>query len=177
MNSYTNSVLFLIYILITYQNVIDGVDVKLTNLQCKSLNESVVKFSECRLKFIRRGVVGMNISVNVLQPLPDIFMEMGFFKRANGYKPFFYNQTVDLCKLLSNAKYNVVAKILLDIMSGYTNLNHSCPYNHDIIVRNLILTESHFKILPLPTGEYMQQLLMGTHGKRNVITGDKWDWG
>uniref|UniRef100_A0A1I8MVZ5 Uncharacterized protein n=1 Tax=Musca domestica TaxID=7370 RepID=A0A1I8MVZ5_MUSDO len=150
------------------KNLILGVDIKLTNLECKSLNDSVVQFSECRLKLIRRGVVGMNISVKVLQPLPDIFMEMGFFKKANGYKPFLYNQTVDLCKLLSKSNHNMVAKILLNVMSGYTNLNHSCPYKEDIVVKNLVLTDTKFKLFPLPTGEYMQLLFMGTHGKRNV---------
>ncbi|XP_073847086.1 uncharacterized protein [Musca autumnalis] len=134
---YKHLSLGLLFVLVFYkENFINGVDLKLTNLQCKSLNESVVKITECRLKVLRRGVVGLNITIGVLQPLLKkisflvscLKMEMGFYKKANGYKPFLYNQTVDLCKMLSKSNHHPVAKILLNVMSGYTNLNHSCPY-------------------------------------------------
>jgi len=50
------------------------------------------------------------------------------WKRLNGYKPFLYNITTDVCKFLRNPKSNPVMKYIFESFIEYSNINHSCPY-------------------------------------------------
>nr|XP_036671139.1 uncharacterized protein LOC108016521 isoform X2 [Drosophila suzukii] len=87
-----------------------------------------------------------------------VCVNFGLFKRFNGYKPFLYNQTIDACYFINHQKSNPVAKYFFDIIRGITNLNHSCPYNHDILVDRLsteIVNHHLTKVLPYPDGDYM----------------------
>jgi len=69
---------------------------------------------------------------------------VALWKRYNGYKPFMYNITLDLCFFLNNQNSNPVLKYLYDSFSNYSNINH-CPltvsiplYVPDDILNDLI---------------------------------------
>ncbi|EDW02385.1 GH21962, partial [Drosophila grimshawi] len=54
--------------------------------------------------------------------------KMAFFKRANGWRPFLYDFSVDICKFLENPQH-IIARLAFEIIKPYTNVNHSCPYH------------------------------------------------
>ncbi|XP_075151084.1 uncharacterized protein LOC142225190 [Haematobia irritans] len=62
------------------------------------------------------------------------------------------NNSWDACAFLKNRKrYGALGRIF-KFIAPYTNVNHSCPYNHDIIVKNFSLTGR--PIMPLINGIY-----------------------
>ncbi|XP_075160392.1 uncharacterized protein LOC142233380 [Haematobia irritans] len=123
-------------------------------------NRTLVSFLRCDLKVVGRGVIALNVhaKVNYTQPILNGTMNISLFKKANGYRPFLYNYTMDFCDFFKNRKRYPFVKIYWDTVLKNTNLNHSCPYNHDIIVRNATLNEDMFRYMPLPSGEYMFKL-------------------
>ena len=67
----------------------------------------------------------------------DVGIEV--LKRANGYKPFLYNITVNGCKLLKNPRSNPVAWYFFSAFQSFTNINHSCPFTVSILVNIEVL--------------------------------------
>ncbi|XP_073821318.1 uncharacterized protein [Musca autumnalis] len=73
------------------------------------------------------------------------------------------NVHVKLLKVpVNNVSFKII-KLFLDVIMKESNLNHSCPYDHDIIVDNLILDEHKFSFFPLPRGDYMFQLKVAAY--------------
>ncbi|XP_054739344.1 uncharacterized protein LOC129245287 [Anastrepha obliqua] len=83
----------------------------------------------------------------------EVNVTIRLFKRANGWKPFLYNVNFDACKFLKNPKSNPVAEFFYNVMKEYSNTNHTCPYDHDLILDKFRLSQNLVK-LPFPIGEY-----------------------
>uniref|UniRef100_A0A1I8MIV3 Uncharacterized protein n=1 Tax=Musca domestica TaxID=7370 RepID=A0A1I8MIV3_MUSDO len=90
-------------------------------------------------------------------------VNLSFYKKLNGYRPFLYNITHDFCWFMENRKRIMLAKIILDLFLKESNINHTCPFDHNIIVDNVILHESQFKLLPFPRGDYMMQVKVAAY--------------
>ncbi|XP_016961662.1 uncharacterized protein LOC108032361 [Drosophila biarmipes] len=133
--------------------------VEFTNIKCRSLDKDMAEFEYCTLKAINRTYKYTSGKLKLYKiPINKIKVNFGLFKRFNGYKPFLYNQTVDACYFLNHQKSNPVAKYFFDIVRGITNVNHSCPFNHDIVVERLsteIVNHHLTKVLAYPDGDYM----------------------
>ncbi|KAH8266605.1 hypothetical protein KR018_002935 [Drosophila ironensis] len=133
--------------------------VTFTNLKCTSTDESFSSFEYCYLKAVNRSYKYISLKVNLHKiPVYKIKSNISILKRANGYKPFLYNVTVDFCKFMSRPKSNPIFKYLFDFFSSSSNFNHSCPYKHDIIIDKLstqFLDVHVTKTLPVPEGDYL----------------------
>ncbi|XP_051861207.1 uncharacterized protein LOC117570380, partial [Drosophila albomicans] len=70
--------------------------------------------------------------------------------------------TLDFCKFAKQSKKLSFEKLVFDAIATKSNLNHTCPYTHDIIVNNLVFNDNFLQSLPLPQGEYMIQMLFGS---------------
>uniref|UniRef100_A0A1I8PQ42 MD-2-related lipid-recognition domain-containing protein n=1 Tax=Stomoxys calcitrans TaxID=35570 RepID=A0A1I8PQ42_STOCA len=116
--------------------------VRLTNLKCEEYHPDFANFPICRLKM----------------PVTNVTINLSMFKKLSGYRPFLNNVTFDFCKFMLNRKHVPVANLFYNVFANDSNINHTCPYNHDIIVDNFVLEEKHFKYFPLPRGDYMFQL-------------------
>ncbi|XP_075167906.1 uncharacterized protein LOC142240072 [Haematobia irritans] len=139
-------------------------DIRFTNLKCVEFHPDFATFSICRLNMVQRGVVALNIHVKLLQvPVNNVSINLSLWKKVNGYRPFLYNMTVDFCKFQRNRSRSPFLKIFFDLLLKDSNINHTCPFDHDIIVKKLVLNEDMFKLLPLPNGEYMFQLKVGAY--------------
>ncbi|KAH8408241.1 hypothetical protein KR215_000949 [Drosophila sulfurigaster] len=141
--------------------------VMFTNLKCVSYNKTIVDFQSCEIKAFNRTHKYMNIHVrNInMKNVTNAIVNMKLLRFNNGYKPFLFNVTFDVCKFLKNQNHPIVNLIFKPIKS-YTNLNHSCPYNHDIIVDKLWtgnLEDDFLKYLPIPIGEYNLIFTLFTH--------------
>ncbi|SPP74419.1 Hypothetical predicted protein [Drosophila guanche] len=128
-----------------------------TNLKCTTLEREFVEFDKCFLKSYNRTYKYLTVSTNIhVLPLNSATVHTQVFKRLNGYKPFLFNFTTNACVILAG-KMNPTTRFFFGLISPYSNLNHSCPYDHDVFVEKLpisFMNEKFTRVLPFPEGEY-----------------------
>ncbi|XP_065365645.1 uncharacterized protein LOC135958682 [Calliphora vicina] len=133
--------------------------VKFTKLECQAYDKSYAEFKLCQLKAVGRDKIALNINVNLHErPLNNITLSAQLFRKSHDFRPFLYNDTFDFCLFMKNSNRFLFWKTLVQDLSHFSNINHTCPYDHDIIVKNMILEESILKHLPFPSNDYMIQL-------------------
>ncbi|KAH8306095.1 hypothetical protein KR018_001261, partial [Drosophila ironensis] len=130
-----------------------------SNIKCESEDLEFLEFEYCHLKSINRTYKYLSVKAQLHQiPVTKTKVTFVLMKRLNGYKPFLYNVTIDGCKFLKNPKANPIAKFLYDFFRENSNMNHCCPYNHDIILDRLPTTHLNHQltnVLPFPSGDYL----------------------
>nr|XP_017016824.1 uncharacterized protein LOC108070739 [Drosophila kikkawai] len=135
--------------------------VEFTNINCTSWDPEFSDFEYCYLKSVNRSYKYMSLKVNLYKvPINVIKVNIAALKRFNGYKPFLYNATVDACRFLKNPKSNPVFSYLHNMFRSFSNMNHTCPYNHDLVVEKLntnFLNNHITSALPVPEGDYALQ--------------------
>ncbi|XP_046810101.1 uncharacterized protein LOC111679419 [Lucilia cuprina] len=106
---------------------------KFTNLHCEDHDLKFSRFEKYKLKVLRRGLVVMNINVNLYQtPVTNISINVGLYKRANGYRPFLWNISQDACLFFARQNRFPVLKFMLGLITEHSNINHTCPYNINV---------------------------------------------
>ncbi|XP_017080084.1 uncharacterized protein LOC108113890 [Drosophila eugracilis] len=145
----------------------DCVTYKLTNVKCESLNQSWVTINECRLKAISRDKTIFNFNASLHQPTKDIVMDWQLLKRASGYKPWLYKKKIDGCKFMRKP-YDALTILFFNIYRPFSNINHTCPYSGDLLVRGMHLTTK--LTLPYPSGDYMLQINWLFYRKVQFVT-------
>ncbi|XP_050332807.1 uncharacterized protein LOC126760997 [Bactrocera neohumeralis] len=139
---------------------------KLTNIDCKAFDKPFADFKSCRLHVPKRGEIALSLHVRLFQiPVNNVSVNLAFFKKASGYRPFLYNVSVDFCSFMANKKRFPFLNIFHGVLKKDSNINHTCPYNHDIIVKNLVLRDEMFGRLPVPAGEYLFKLMVGAYNE------------
>ncbi|XP_070137697.1 uncharacterized protein [Drosophila bipectinata] len=131
-----------------------------TNVKCNSLDKSFDDFEYCYLKSVNRSYKYFSVKVNLFKT-PVTKVTGTLFKRYNGYRPFMFNVTIDACRLLSGAKTNPFADYVYGFFKNYTNMNHTCPFEHDLMIEKLDTNFMNYqvtKILPVPEGDYLLEL-------------------
>nr|XP_044250871.1 uncharacterized protein LOC108055276 [Drosophila takahashii] len=146
-----------IIIIITVIIIISRVE--FTNVKCTSHDPEFANFDYCLLKSVNRTYKYLSLKVNLVKkPITKIKVNVALFQRLNGYKPFLYNVTVDACKFLKNQKSNPVATYIYSFFKSHSNMNHTCPFDHDIILERLntnFLNMQVTDVLPVPHGDYL----------------------
>ncbi|XP_034655897.1 uncharacterized protein LOC117893407 [Drosophila subobscura] len=87
-------------------------------------------------------------------------------RHDHGYRPFFMNLTFDVCAFFRNLQNEngpkeLILRELFQTVKPYTNINHTCPYHHDVEVSKLWtgnLEARFLRYLPLPQGDYSLSL-------------------
>ncbi|KAH8345602.1 hypothetical protein KR084_012942, partial [Drosophila pseudotakahashii] len=125
--------------------------VKLTNAVCESYNKSWVVLHYCRLKAYSRSKTSLNVNATFLEPANNIFLKIKIMKKANGYKPFLFDFTLDACKFMRKPNHPAL-KILYNMLKNVSTINHTCPY-----MGLQALSDFHDVRIPLPwpSGEYL----------------------
>ncbi|XP_046865371.1 uncharacterized protein LOC111519222 [Drosophila willistoni] len=129
---------------------------KMTNAKCETFNKSWVLIYNCRLKAVRRHVTVLNINSTYLQPVNNLWVHAEMFKKANGYKPWLFNATVDACRFLRKPN-NPIISLIFNLFKEFTNINHPCPFYGPQLVEGFYLKPELLR-LPLPTGEYLLEI-------------------
>ncbi|XP_022221547.2 uncharacterized protein LOC111073519 [Drosophila obscura] len=128
------------------------------NIKCTNLDRKFSEFEECYLKAQNRTYKYMSIKVILHQkPVTQFKVNFELYKRSNGLQPISYNTTLDGCKEFSSAR-NPVTTFFLGLFQTYSNINHSCPYNHDLILHKLptnFVLQQFSTFLPFPPGDYV----------------------
>ncbi|XP_017105775.3 uncharacterized protein [Drosophila bipectinata] len=99
----------------------------------------------------------------LILPADNVWINWSIFRRYNGYQPFLYNISTDFCQLMKNVNKLSFESLVINAIMTKSNLNHTCPYNHDIILDNLEFSDDFLKKLPLPQGDYKIQLRFATY--------------
>ncbi|XP_054086248.1 uncharacterized protein LOC114805320 [Zeugodacus cucurbitae] len=143
---------------------------KFTNVKCATLDKPFADIAYCKLKALSRDEVALSLRVNLFElPVNNVSLNVECFKKYNGYRPFLYNKTVDFCDFLRNKKRVGLFNLVFKFLETYSNINHTCPYNHDIIVDRLILKPQYFGLLPLPAGEYRVKISVGAYNDWKAV--------
>ncbi|XP_039493961.1 uncharacterized protein LOC120453354 [Drosophila santomea] len=133
--------------------------VEFTNVKCNSWNKTFADFEYCHLKSVNRSFKYLSLKVNLFKvPITKVKVNFSLLKRYNGYKPFLYNITVDACKVLRHPKSNLIFGFFHGLFKKYSNMNHTCPYDHDLIVEKLpisFLNQQMTGELKFPHGDYL----------------------
>ncbi|XP_043068538.1 uncharacterized protein [Drosophila bipectinata] len=142
--------------------------VEFRNIICTSLDKTFSDFEYCFLKSINRTYKYFSLKVNLFKvPVTKVKVNFALYKRFNGYKPFLYNMTLDACKFQQNPKGNPVALYFYEFIIEVSNMNHSCPYDHDLVLEKLTTEQISHRlttILPFPEGDYMFQMYWFAYG-------------
>ncbi|XP_068140482.1 uncharacterized protein [Drosophila tropicalis] len=146
--------------------------IELTNLKCVSLDKNFADFEYCRIKSINRSFKYVSVRVKLFQvPVSNVTINLATYKRYNGYKPTLYNFTADACKFMSSKSKNPLYNYFYGFITGYTNMNHTCPYDHDLIVEKVAIGYiNHLvvDVLPIPPGDHAVYTTWYAYGRQRA---------
>ncbi|KRF98628.1 uncharacterized protein Dwil_GK27959 [Drosophila willistoni] len=169
---YFKHLVVLSFVFAAYQIVQITSRVELTNLKCIPLDKSFADFEYCRIKAVNRSYKYLALKVNLFKvPVTNVSINVSVLKRLNGYKPFLYNITFDACKFMSSKNTNPLIKYFYSFISEHSNMNHSCPYSHDLIVDKVsieFLNHQLTEVLPVPEGDYAFYTSWYAYGKNRA---------
>ncbi|XP_017080413.1 uncharacterized protein LOC108114141 [Drosophila eugracilis] len=135
--------------------------VTFTNLKCGTKDKNYAEFGKCSIKAVNRTHKYMDIHVNLYQkPVRNITvifqLHVKLMRRDHGYKLFFMDVKVDICMFLKQQRQPFI-KMIYDMFKNNSNINHTCPYDHDILVDHLWtgnLETNVLNYIPLINGDY-----------------------
>ncbi|KAH8365895.1 hypothetical protein KR093_007005 [Drosophila rubida] len=130
--------------------------VTFTNLKCTFSNESYGEFKVCHIKAVNRTHKYISVYQTLNIVIDNVIGNLKVMRFDNGYKPYFIDVTIDICKFLKYPK-NPIAIVFYKIFKKDSNMNHTCPYDHDIIVDKVWtgnLESDLGRYLPIPNGDY-----------------------
>ncbi|KNC20928.1 hypothetical protein FF38_00299 [Lucilia cuprina] len=122
------------------------------NILCHSTDENYAKFESCEIRENRAdNMKELFLYIRMLKvPLTNLKFQLAFSLKTFR-TPIIFNTTWDVCEFMANRKrYKSLGKIY-HIISNFTNVNHTCPYNHDMFIKDLGPVESIVNI-PLIKG-------------------------
>ncbi|KRF98114.1 uncharacterized protein Dwil_GK27167 [Drosophila willistoni] len=101
--------------------------IKFTNVKCETYNKTWVSVQQCRLRAISRNKTVLNIDSTFHYPATKINIRIQVLKKANGYKPWLIDTTIDACAFMRRRNHPV-AKIVHDWIRNFSSITHPCPY-------------------------------------------------
>ncbi|KAH8278524.1 hypothetical protein KR018_004350 [Drosophila ironensis] len=147
--------------------------VEFTNFKCTSLDKEFSEFEYCVLKAVNRTFKYVSTKILLFKvPVTKVKVNFGLYKRMNGYRPFLYNLSIDACKFLRNRKSDPVTSYFYDFIREISNMNHTCPYDHDLIVDKLTaetINQRVTKLLAFPEGDYMFEMHWSAYDKVRAV--------
>ncbi|XP_016964803.3 uncharacterized protein LOC108034429 [Drosophila biarmipes] len=134
--------------------------VSFTNLKCEMIDRKFGKFEVCHIKAVNRThkYIDMELTLYKL-PISNMMIKVEPMRHGSGYRPFFMSMKYDFCKYMRNPNLGSLI-FLRDLHLTFinaTNLNHTCPYDHNISITKFWtgdLEAAFLKYLPVPNGDY-----------------------
>ncbi|XP_012160371.1 uncharacterized protein LOC101463203 [Ceratitis capitata] len=142
--------------------------VKFTYIRCKSLDPNLVRIQRCYTRPISRNVTETSLLVSLARATSNITVRLSFMKKSTDYSLYFGERTYDACKFLANRKLYRIADYLFGIIEEYSNMNHSCPYQGDIIIDRFRIRNDKLTWVPMPEGEYAIYTFWKIDGKSSA---------
>lgn len=138
------AVLFFVLVLLTPLQL----EAKFKSLHCTNYDRSYGEILLCKIKAINRYRNSISIQFRQLRTVNNVHvsktLDLGFppklislclsldafgaFKRANGWRPFLYNISFNLCDFLSK-RNNVIVSLGYEYLKPYIPMtNYTCPF-------------------------------------------------
>uniref|UniRef100_A0A1I8MJZ6 Uncharacterized protein n=1 Tax=Musca domestica TaxID=7370 RepID=A0A1I8MJZ6_MUSDO len=129
----------------------------LTKTECKVLDPTFVNFKICDVDRQNNRKPVINIHADLLQKINSIVINAKLYRKAGKkLQPYLYNDLFDFCNLArKKGSRNHFWSTYYEKFTKYTNMNHTCPYEKNIIIRNMTFDDEAFQIFPMPRGKYM----------------------
>jgi len=80
------------------------------------------------MKAIKRYRTVVNFNGSFTQPIYDMKARVQILKKENGFKPWLYDISFDVCEFLKKHN-NPVIKIIYNVVKDHSNMNHTCPFD------------------------------------------------
>ncbi|XP_059221433.1 uncharacterized protein LOC131996031 [Stomoxys calcitrans] len=130
------------FVIILFIQKILCVKYGMTKIECETIDAKVMQFYACELVPVSKQMSELTVKIRVVKiPLRNIKIRVAL--TVPGVLTV-YNDTWDICALLSKRKSNrAFNDWIRPGLREFTNINHSCPYNHDL----------HFVKMPQPATE------------------------
>ncbi|KAH8300718.1 hypothetical protein KR059_000543, partial [Drosophila kikkawai] len=134
--------------------------VSFTNLKCESFDKKFCQFDACYIKAVNRTHKYIDLYAKLMVlPIQNVEIKLEPMRYDNGYNPFLLAMTFDLCKYMRNpsARSMIFLREIHKTFLNATNMNHTCPYDHDIIIDKFFtgnLEKGISRYLPIPNGDY-----------------------
>ncbi|XP_034480093.1 uncharacterized protein LOC117785927 [Drosophila innubila] len=97
--------------------------------------------------------------IKLLQlPVTNASLRVEVLRR--GYTQSLYHFDIDCCQFIISKRRNPIAKAIYKFLRLDTNsnVNHSCPYNNDLIIDHLQFDKDLNLHLPIGKGEYVMKM-------------------
>ncbi|XP_033246304.1 uncharacterized protein LOC117187702 [Drosophila miranda] len=143
------------------------VESKFKSLHCTSLDMDYGEFLLCKIQAINRYRNSISISYLNKHTVPShLTVRLEFFKRANGWRPFLYNITLNVCDFLDrnktkpNNNNRIVFRLAAAYLIPYITRSYSCPFMENTVLKLVKLefdVEKFRTRFPIETGEYALQ--------------------
>nr|XP_017027572.1 uncharacterized protein LOC108078299 [Drosophila kikkawai] len=144
------------------------VESKFKSLHCNIYDPSIGEFPLCRIKALNRYKNTISVTFRSKKHQEKIMVRLEALKRVNGWRPFLYNITFDLCNFMEK-RNNFYVNLAFSYLEPYLKLNYSCPLKVNDIIKCEKLQFDMEKIrarFPVETGEY--GLRMGFYYKGGI---------
>uniref|UniRef100_A0A1I8NMT4 MD-2-related lipid-recognition domain-containing protein n=1 Tax=Stomoxys calcitrans TaxID=35570 RepID=A0A1I8NMT4_STOCA len=133
-------------------------------INCTSRDPTFAKFALCRLGNIKKNVREFSFHNRIFQPIQECIIRIEATYTMEKKPIVLLNATCDGCELMRTRKRYVAVRKMFDLIGKNTNLNHTCPYNHDVIGKNLTLDLQKVPF-PTPLGRYYIKASFIPNGK------------
>ncbi|XP_017126662.1 uncharacterized protein LOC108145638 [Drosophila elegans] len=134
--------------------------VSFTNLKCDMIDRKFGSFEICHIKAVNRThkYINVHVKLNIL-PINNMMIKLEAMRYDNGYRPFFMAMNFDFCKYMKNPRQRsmIFLKEIHSTFINASNLNHTCPYNNDVLIDKFWtgnLENAFLGLLPVPNGDY-----------------------
>ncbi|XP_013115375.1 uncharacterized protein LOC106092962 [Stomoxys calcitrans] len=132
--------------------------------KCQSQDPSFATFELCNWTRSPQNLPALSFHINLLQlPITSIKLQAQAMYIYRLRPVQLVNTTWDLCRILKNPKRHFAFARLYSVFGPHLNINHSCPYNHDLIGSNIDFDRSEMPF-PVPVGKYTFKASFNTNG-------------
>ncbi|XP_037825381.1 uncharacterized protein LOC119613438 [Lucilia sericata] len=128
-----------------------------SKVECFEQDKEFLEIKECYLKTTEHNNKAISLYMDIKNKTFNEIKIHGQLlqKFRNNYRPFLYNDVFDWCDFMNNQRPHILWNFIYETTKKYSNLNHTCPLNHDVIIKDFIVDDKIFKIIPFARGEYL----------------------
>nr|XP_036218817.1 LOW QUALITY PROTEIN: uncharacterized protein LOC118680910 [Bactrocera oleae] len=114
----------------------------------------MVIYEKCLIERGNKSLNTITLQQKLLQPLRSVYVNLSIVQLSKSLNRVLYTfDNVDVCNFLVKRR-NPVIRLLFEYMKQFSNVNHSCPFQDYILLRNLVIKNTDLSRVPIPKGEY-----------------------
>ncbi|XP_034654298.1 uncharacterized protein LOC117892287 [Drosophila subobscura] len=122
------------FILIAMGPIAIGGHFEFNNVRCLVRDRKFMEFDYCFLRSVNRTYKYMSLKTKLHKlPITNTVTSVQVRMRENRRILYNFDVRFDACKFLRD-RSNVIVNWMFQTFSEFSNLNHTCPYHHDIIL-------------------------------------------